>query len=258
MNIFIYDYKPKSGKIALISINDIRQICTNLNFTLDTSFNFRNSKKSDLLIGHFSDSNIEALSKNLPAPSQLQVVICVTKNPLLNSENFKNNQIVENGNFRRAILYVKDMNAINISILESLLSITFDDANKIIKSGGAWVLGWPVDPFNTKKEALVSLNTLCQGYLAAHKKESLESLYSLTKISKEFVNELPDNIEAAIWMDIVNKPNIKKRLAREMRLENIDECCIGTLFESINKRSIQPELVLEVCQFIRKQLYFKI
>ncbi len=273
MNILAYDYSITNytddaciASRKILSIGKIKSLCAEFKSKVIT--NNRNLEDIDITIGHFADPNIPA--DFLPVTDKNQIVICVTKTNGY-TENLKH-KIIQQHDCKRAILYVRDMNAINTNILKRLLSMKFDDAKKIIESGGAWVLSWQIDPFNTKKEALVALYTLCQGYLAVHKKESLESLYSLTRSSKQLVVKPPDKLESDFWMDIVYNPDIISRLASEMRIKSIDGCCVGTLFESIKKLisnnesesienkfvqpelTLEPELILEVCQFIRKQL----
>jgi hypothetical protein len=257
MSIFLYDYRPSTSEIESLDIENLKELCIEMGLgqpnvedwqELDAS---RKVANATLILGHFAETDTSSILRILGSANKDQVVVCVTRHGF--SEASRHSVVTEE-HITRVVLYVRDMNALKTSILKRILSMTFDDANKILESGGAWVLGWQIDPFNTKKEALVALHTLCQGYLAAYKKESLESLYSLTQSSKQIVAELPNKVEPDFWTDIINNPDIKNRLANEMRIENIDGCCIGTLFESIKKSSVQPELILEVCQFIRKQL----
>jgi hypothetical protein len=256
MSIFLYDYRPNTTKISSLNIKDLKKLCSemNLGVIVEDWLELVACKKASnctIILGHFAKRDISSILEILGSSDRDQVIICVAKHGC--GEALRHDIVTQEYN-KRIVLYVRDMNALNTGILKRILSMTFGDANKIVESGGAWVLGWQIDPFNTKKEALVALYTLCQGYLAAYKKESLESLYSLTQSSKHIVSELPNKVETDFWMDIINKPAIKDRLANEMRIENIDRCCIGTLFESINQSSVRPELILEVCQFIRKQL----
>jgi hypothetical protein len=257
MSIFLYDYRPNTTKVSSLNIEDLKKICSeiNLEVIVEDWLELVASKKAancTIILGHFAKRDVSSISEILGYSDRDQVIICVAKYGC--GEALRHDVVTQKFN-KRIVLYVRDMNALNTSILKRILSMTFNDANKIVESGGAWVLGWQIDPFNTKKEALVALYTLCQGYLASYKKESLESLYSLTQSSKKIVAELSNEVETDFWVDIISKPAIKDRLANEMRIENIDRCCIGTLFELINnKSSIQPELILEVCQFIRKQL----
>ena len=263
MNIFLYDYRPDTTKIARLNpnIEELKKLCCEIELDVNVedwleTVACEKAKEANLILGHFSDPSIESIVEILPMTNQDQVVICVTSTTGY-GENFKH-QLIVHDNIKRVVLYVRDMNAINTNVLKRLLCITFDDANKIIESGGAWVLGWQLDPFNTKKEALIALSILGQGYLATCEKESLERLYPLTQNSKKLVANLATSVTPNFWTDglggIEYQPKLKQKLAEEMRLATIDECCIGTLLNSIDSASIQPELVVEVCQLIQKQL----
>lgn len=149
----------------------VEKVCQHLGATCGEG----QMSQANLVLGHFRYEQIEQIvhsrGKAADFPDK-QVVVFISAALQKYAYVEPNiNRVVEVNGKKRALLFVRRMNLLaNDAVMKDVLSLSFEQVEKIVEEGNARSLGWSDDPFSESSlpifEVLPALFILCQTYLA--------------------------------------------------------------------------------------------
>jgi hypothetical protein len=182
MKIYLHDHRS-GNDIASISKQEIYDVCREINAEIvghDERF------MADLWLLHSNsiDKYLDPQDVSQQELERDQVLIFVTTTSGLSSLKYEHQVLDINGS-RRALLFVKDMSILQKKRnLKNLCSLSFSNAETIIRNHSAYNVGWEEDPFYIYCDFVIAIYILCQLYLHLNdlEKSDLQSKGHLTKV----------------------------------------------------------------------------
>ena len=215
MSIIYYDYRniPGTNNPLLIEEKLLPNVGI-LNFYDETKISLAHT-----IIAHLGDAEQleKILDNSFPSSSiKRQIFILISSTPNTYQEN-ESKIIKESQDGKsRAILFVRDLDILKQDdIIPKVISLSFEQAEKIITEKSALSLEWKADPFFHNTDRLIAIYILCQAFvnicnldsiniadLGASSKRISNLVFTnkpIVNISDEKLRELQDTVMSSIW-----------------------------------------------------------
>ncbi|MBL7204165.1 MAG: hypothetical protein ISS63_07530 [Desulfobacteraceae bacterium] len=172
MKVWLHDHRPGfSNMVATLERGMIEDLCGQQQLDVVSE---EEKYDADLWFVHLDVDDIRKIinrEKGYEEFTGNQVIVFLTTQSGYPERRPYLSDILDIKEKKRAVLFVRKMEILfnDTVILEKILRLSYEDAEKLIAEGSSSILGWHSDPFYIISHVLVPvLAILCQGYLAVH------------------------------------------------------------------------------------------